>query len=93
MAASIGFTLYSALLGNVVFTVTNSLMLVSAVVGQCLYWRNQRHAPAIVEAVADHAGIPIAKPKRPRSGAKAAGDKRTAPTSRRRRSSANTNSQ
>ncbi len=33
MAASAGFVAYSALVGNTVFIVTNSLLLVSAVVG------------------------------------------------------------
>jgi uncharacterized protein with PQ loop repeat len=32
-AASLGFTVYSALLGNWVFTVTNGLMLLSAITG------------------------------------------------------------
>lgn len=33
MAASLGFTIYSWLVGNMVFVVTNSLMLVNALVG------------------------------------------------------------
>jgi len=33
IAASAGFTIYSILVGNIVFIVTNSLMLLSAVVG------------------------------------------------------------
>jgi MtN3 and saliva related transmembrane protein len=33
IAASTGFTVYSILVGNIVFIVTNSLMLLSAVVG------------------------------------------------------------
>lgn len=32
-AASLGFTVYSALVGNWVFTVTNGLMLLSAITG------------------------------------------------------------
>jgi MtN3 and saliva related transmembrane protein len=33
MAASLGFTIYSWLVGNMVFVVTNSLMLLNALVG------------------------------------------------------------
>jgi MtN3 and saliva related transmembrane protein len=66
VAASIGFTVYSVLVGNVVFVVTNALMLLSAIVGQLLYWRNARKAPAIVETIAERAGIPVATPKRRR---------------------------
>lgn len=40
--ASMLFVVYSALLGNWVFIVTNSLILATAVVGQCLTWRRQR---------------------------------------------------
>lgn len=35
-AASLGFTLYSALLGNWVFTVTNGLLLLSGLAGACI---------------------------------------------------------
>ena len=63
--ASAGFTAYSVLLGNAVFIVTNALILASAMFGQFLYWRNQRKAPAIVESLAESAGIPI-RPKRSR---------------------------
>ncbi|HVJ39432.1 MAG TPA: hypothetical protein VM687_16720 [Stenotrophomonas sp.] len=42
-AASVGFICYSALLGNLVFIVTNSLILATAVLGQVmLSWRNRR---------------------------------------------------
>ncbi len=34
--ASAGFTLYSALIENWVFTVTNGLLLISAVIGWCI---------------------------------------------------------
>ena len=64
--ASAGFTAYSALLGNAVFIVTNSLILASAVFGQFLYWRNQRKTPRLVEALAESVGIPAARPKRAR---------------------------
>lgn len=40
--ASCLFLLYSWLLGNWVFVVTNAFLLVTAVVGQGLYWRNSR---------------------------------------------------
>jgi MtN3 and saliva related transmembrane protein len=38
-AASAGFTLYSALVGNWIFTVTNALLLLSAITGCVLTWR------------------------------------------------------
>ena len=38
IAASIGFVIYSISVSNWVFVVTNSLILVTAVVGQVLYW-------------------------------------------------------
>lgn len=41
IAASLGFIVYSALLGNTVFVVTNALLLVNAVVGLCLDRRNR----------------------------------------------------
>lgn len=66
VAASAGFTVYSMLVGNVVFVVTNALMLLSAIVGQFLYWRNARKAPAVVENIAERAGIPVTGPKRER---------------------------
>ena len=66
LAASLGFTVYSALVENTVFVVTNALMLLSAIVGQFLYWRNARKAPAIVETIADRAGISVTGPKRKR---------------------------
>lgn len=64
VVASAGFAVYSVMLGNMVFTVTNSLILASAVFGQFLYWRNRRKAPAVVESVAQSIGMPIARPKR-----------------------------
>lgn len=42
MSASVLFTVYSALLGNVVFVVTNVLLLLTAAVGQVLAWKKQR---------------------------------------------------
>ena len=41
MLASVGFILYSALLDNWVFIVTNSLILLTAVVGQVVMWRKR----------------------------------------------------
>ena len=40
--ASLGFTIYSALTGNVVFIAVNSALLVSGLVGQLVYRRNKR---------------------------------------------------
>lgn len=45
-AASAGFIAYSWLLQNWVFIVTNSLILVTAVVGQVALWRARDRAPA-----------------------------------------------
>lgn len=42
VGASTGFVVYSALVGDRVFVVTNSLMLVSAVVGVGITWRFKR---------------------------------------------------
>jgi hypothetical protein len=41
VTASLGFTVYSVLLKNWVFVVTNAVLLVTAVVGQCIYLRNK----------------------------------------------------
>ncbi len=41
VTASLGFTLYSVLVGNWVFVFTNAMLLVTAVVGQCIYLRNK----------------------------------------------------
>jgi len=41
-AASVGFIAYSWLLQNWVFIVTNSLILLTAVVGQLVLWRARR---------------------------------------------------
>lgn len=42
MAASLGFVAYSWLLQNWVFIVTNTLILLTAAVGQLVMWRAQR---------------------------------------------------
>jgi MtN3 and saliva related transmembrane protein len=41
-AASVGFVVYSWLLGSWVFVVTNALILMTAVVGELTYLRNKR---------------------------------------------------
>jgi MtN3 and saliva related transmembrane protein len=46
LAASIGFTIYSWLVGNAVFVFTNSVLLLTAVIGQLIYRRNRRLAEA-----------------------------------------------
>jgi MtN3 and saliva related transmembrane protein len=50
LTASIGFTTYSFLLGNWVFVFVNFFLILTALVGQCVYIRNRRvakkeHAP------------------------------------------------
>jgi MtN3 and saliva related transmembrane protein len=42
VTASIGYTVYSYLLRNWVFLCSNVALLCTAVLGQWLYWRNQR---------------------------------------------------
>lgn len=42
VATSIGFVWYSVLVANTLFIVTNSILAVTAVIGQCIYWRNKR---------------------------------------------------
>ncbi|HEX8524861.1 MAG TPA: SemiSWEET family transporter [Tepidisphaeraceae bacterium] len=42
LTASAGFTLYSILVGNIVFIVTNGLMLLSAIVGLLLLLHHRR---------------------------------------------------
>ncbi|HEY4266433.1 MAG TPA: hypothetical protein VGM72_14040 [Micropepsaceae bacterium] len=41
-AASVAFVVYSWLLGSWIFVVTNALILLTAVVGECIYVRNRR---------------------------------------------------
>jgi MtN3 and saliva related transmembrane protein len=43
IAASIGFVVYSVLLDNRVFVVSNSFLLVIAIVGEVLYMRNRKN--------------------------------------------------
>lgn len=42
IAASTGFVVYSALLGNTVFVLTNAFMLLTACLGQWIYARNRQ---------------------------------------------------
>ncbi len=42
ITASVGFTLYSVLVGNWVFVVTNALMLVSAIIGGLIVIQHRR---------------------------------------------------
>jgi len=42
ITASVGFTVYSVLVGNWVFVVTNALMLVSAIVGGLILLKHRR---------------------------------------------------
>ena len=45
VTASVGFTLYSLLLGNWVFASSNIALLVTAIAGEAIYIRN-KHAQA-----------------------------------------------
>lgn len=47
LAASTGFVIYSWLLGNWVFVVTNVLMLATAGIGQWIYLENKRREEKI----------------------------------------------
>ncbi|HEY0332375.1 MAG TPA: SemiSWEET family transporter [Stenotrophomonas sp.] len=42
-ASSVGFIIYSVLLGNLVFIVTNSLILLTALAGQAVYLWRRKH--------------------------------------------------
>lgn len=44
LTASLGFTVYSYLVGNMVFVFTNFFMFLTAVAGECIYLRNRRLA-------------------------------------------------
>jgi MtN3 and saliva related transmembrane protein len=37
ISASVGFIAYSGLVGNIVFVVTNSLILLTSIFGECIY--------------------------------------------------------
>jgi len=62
--ASAGFTVYSVLLGNAVFAVTNGLILMSAMLGQLLYWRNQRRKPGAMQKLAGRLGMSLRRRSR-----------------------------
>ena len=47
MAASTGFIIYSLMLKNWVFVVTNVFMLVTACIGQVLFLRSKANAPSV----------------------------------------------
>lgn len=49
-AASTGFVIYSFLLSNWVFVLTNSFILLTAIVGQWIYARNKRVMAAHAQA-------------------------------------------
>lgn len=51
MAASAGFTAYSALVGDRVFVVTNALMLASAIAGLLIVLRHRRRERTLPIAV------------------------------------------
>jgi MtN3 and saliva related transmembrane protein len=46
LTASLAFVIYSWILGNWVFVVTNVLMLVTAALGQWIYLANKRRSPS-----------------------------------------------
>jgi MtN3 and saliva related transmembrane protein len=47
LTASTGFTIYSVMLHNWVYTASNAVLLVTAVLGEAIYLRNRRgQAPA-----------------------------------------------
>lgn len=50
LAASVGFVVYSARLGNWVFVFTNALMLLAAIVGLGVFWRNRRREHRAADA-------------------------------------------
>lgn len=54
--ASLGFAIYSGMTGNIVFLVVNVALLVSALVGQVIYWRNRRRSKSARHPQARHAG-------------------------------------
>ena len=68
LIASACFMVYSLLLGNAVFAVTNGLMLAGAVLGQLLLWRNQRGKAGPIKKLAGLAGVSLPRRvRRPRA--------------------------
>ena len=47
VAASTGFTVYSVLLHNWVYAVSNVALLLTAIVGQIIYKHNKRHSSSV----------------------------------------------
>ena len=66
LAASIGFTVYSVLLGNWVFAATNAILVINAMVGQLILIRNRRRAPAassgMPSSCPERDGMPLVSP-------------------------------
>ncbi|WP_240807762.1 hypothetical protein [Polyangium spumosum] len=60
-AASVGFTSYSVLLGNWVFTVTNALLLVNGLIGFVIVSRHRRRARRREEAVPRAGALGVAR--------------------------------
>ncbi|MFA9441182.1 PQ-loop domain-containing transporter [Uliginosibacterium sp. sgz301328] len=58
LAASSGFTAYSVATGDVVFVLTNALMVANALIGQCIYVRNRRRAKSSTAAASYSAARP-----------------------------------
>jgi uncharacterized protein with PQ loop repeat len=52
LSASTGFTIYSILLANWVFVVTNVALLVTAICGQVIYVRNRKRPGSVTEPAA-----------------------------------------
>ncbi len=53
IAASIGFIVYSALVDNLVFVLTNSCILITAIAGQIITARKKRSQAGSEQAAAD----------------------------------------
>lgn len=64
ITASVGFVTYSLLIQNVVFIVTNSLILTTAVAGQCVYLLKSRRS----SRSSDSSGKRPGRGRRRRSG-------------------------
>jgi MtN3 and saliva related transmembrane protein len=59
LLASAGFVTYSWLLRNWVFVATNALMLITTLIGQWLYLRNQRRAAARTDGGPSSEGMAV----------------------------------
>lgn len=58
IAASVGFIVYSVLVGDTVFIVSNACILLTAIIGQCVLMRNRRHAKPGAALTGDRNGGP-----------------------------------